>query len=100
MSEEKKPDPPKRPAPPRPGSVKPPAPPPAGLLRRDESPLMEYLRNRMELMERELFRAKERATASEEALKQQDALRGEVETQLKQISRQIQQEKLVQRLEE
>ncbi|MFH2204445.1 MAG: hypothetical protein ABIJ96_15115 [Elusimicrobiota bacterium] len=100
MTDDKNPDPPKRPAPPRPGGAKPPVPPPAGMLRRDESPLMGYLRNRMELMERELYQARERSQASENALKQQDALRGEVESQLKKISEQIKQEKLVQRLEE
>ena len=100
MSDDKNPEQPKRPLPPRPGGQKPPIPPPASLVRRDESPLMEYLRNRMELMERELYQAKERASASENVLKQQEALRGEVESQLKKISEQIKQEKVVQRLEE
>lgn len=99
MSEEETPKPPDRPLPPREQPPRPPVPPPAGLLRREESPLMEYMRRRMELMERELIKERERAQASEGLLKQQETLRSEVEAQLKAISEQIRQEKAAKDLE-
>jgi len=61
---------------------------------------MEYMRQKMELMERELLQSRERANASEGLLKQQEALRGEVEAQLKSISEQFRQEKSFQDLEQ
>ena len=94
------PDRPDRPVPPMPGASRPPAPPPAGLLRRDESPLVDYMRQRVEMIERELIKERERATAAEGMLKQQEALRTEVEDQLRRISEQIKREKVTQDLEE
>ncbi|MEE8425520.1 MAG: hypothetical protein V3S11_06805, partial [Elusimicrobiota bacterium] len=78
-----------RPTPPRASGPPPPAPPAAGLVRPDESPLMEYMRQRMESMERELGKEREKALSSEQILKQQEALRGEVESQFKNISEQL-----------
>ncbi|MFC1679483.1 hypothetical protein ACFL2T_04660, partial [Elusimicrobiota bacterium] len=83
-----------------PGSPRPPAPPPAGMVRREESPLMEYMRQRMEIMEREILKERERALGSEALLKQQEDLRNQVETQLKKISQQVRQEKTVRDLED
>ncbi|MFH1726474.1 MAG: hypothetical protein ABII00_17830 [Elusimicrobiota bacterium] len=100
MSEDRPPEPPKRPLPPRPGAPRPPAPPAAGLIHKEESALMEYMRQRMEIMEREIIKERERALASEGLLKQQESLRGEVESQLKKISEQLRQEKTVRDLEE
>ncbi|MEE8424543.1 MAG: hypothetical protein V3S11_01875, partial [Elusimicrobiota bacterium] len=91
---------PPRPAPPRAGGPPPPAPPAAGLVRPEESALMDYMRQRMESMERELGKERERALSSEQLLKQQEVLRGEVESQLKKISEQIKQEKMVGQLQE
>ncbi|HBL18839.1 MAG TPA: hypothetical protein DD417_19280 [Elusimicrobia bacterium] len=94
-------EPPQKPLPPIGGAApRPPVPPPAGLIRREESPLLEYMRQRMELMERELIQSRERSTASENLLKQQEALRGEVEGTLKKLTDQLRQEKTVKDLEE
>lgn len=89
--------PPDRPSPP-PSSL-PPAPPPLGLLRKEETPLMEYLRKRMEILERELAVERERARAAEGLVKQQETLRGEVEGQLKGIADQMRQEKALREAE-
>jgi chromosome segregation ATPase len=78
---------------------RPPVPPPAALLKEGESPLMGYMRQRMELMERELIKERERAIGSEKVLQQQESLRGEVEDQLKKLSDQLKQEKMIQELE-
>ena len=61
---------------------------------------MEYLRDRMEAMERELAVERQRARAAESLLQQQEALRGEVEGQLKAISEQMRQQKALQESEE
>ncbi|TBR23959.1 hypothetical protein EPO15_05010, partial [bacterium] len=82
-----------RPVPPRPDRPRPPAPPPAALIKKEESPLLEYMRQRMEVIERELIKERERALASESMMKQQEALRGEVEGQLKKIGEQLRSEK-------
>jgi chromosome segregation ATPase len=61
---------------------------------------MEYLRRRMEAMERELLSERERARGAENLLKQQELLRAEVESHLKALSEQMRQQKAVQDLEE
>lgn len=81
------------PVPPQPGRPRPPAPPPAALLKKEESPLLEYMRQRMEVIERELIKERERAMASESVMKQQEALRTEVEEHLKKIGEQLRAEK-------
>ncbi|MFA5139786.1 MAG: hypothetical protein WC728_11200 [Elusimicrobiota bacterium] len=100
MSDETPPERPAPPLPPRPGAAHPPVPPPAGLLHREESPLLEYMRKRMELMERELMQSRERALSSESLIKQQAAMRGEVESQLKEILEQVKAEKQLRELED
>lgn len=61
---------------------------------------MEYLRKRTEAMEQELALERERARAAESLIKQQEALRTEVETQLKAIAEQMRQQKALQMSEE
>lgn len=85
---------------PKRGRGAPPAPPAPALLKRDETPLMEYLRRRLEMMEQELVVERERARSAEGAIRQQESLRSEVEGQLKAIAEQIRQQKTVQDLEE
>jgi chromosome segregation ATPase len=58
------------------------------------------MRKRMELMERELMQSRERALSSESLLKQQSAMRGEVESQLKEILEQVKAEKQLRELED
>ena len=82
-----------RPAPPT-------VPQPPGFFHREETPLMEYLRQRMEAMERELAIERERARGAESLIKQQESLRNEVETQLKAMSDQMRQQKALQESEE
>ena len=94
------PTPPGKPVPPRPDQPRPPAPPPAALIKKEESPLLEYMRQRMEIIERELIKERERAIASESLMKQQEALRSEVEDQLKRIGEQLRAEKSVRELED
>jgi chromosome segregation ATPase len=60
---------------------------------------MDYLRVRMESLERELGVERERARAAEGMIKQQDSLRSEVEGQMKAISEQLRQQKALQELE-
>ncbi len=61
---------------------------------------MEYLRRRLEAMEQELSIERERARSAEGNIRQQEALRSEVEGQLKAIGEQIRQQKAVSDLEE
>lgn len=61
---------------------------------------MEYMRARMEIIERELIKERERAAASENIMKQQEALRSDVEAHLNRIGAQLIQEKSVQELSE
>jgi chromosome segregation ATPase len=88
------------PFPPDPNEPKPPAPPPAGLLKPDESPMVEYMRHKLESLERELIRSKEEATSAKNLLEHQEKLRGEVESHLKSISAELKREKELRDLEE
>lgn len=93
-------DPPGKPVPPQPGRPRPPAPPPAALIKKEESPLLEYMRQRMEIIERDLIKERERAASSESLIKQQEAMRSQVEDQLKKIGEQLRAEKSSRELEE
>lgn len=93
MSDEQEPS--GKPAPPR--SV-PPMPPPPEMLRAAPphvslTPMMEFLQRRLETIERELALEREKARAAQGQLTQQEALRGEVESQLKALSENIRREK-------
>jgi len=79
---------------------KPPAPPPAGLLKPDESPMVEYMRHRLESLERELIRSREQAVSSQKQLEHQEKLREEVESHLKSISAELRREKELRDLED
>ncbi|PCI36114.1 MAG: hypothetical protein COB53_10350 [Elusimicrobia bacterium] len=81
------------PFPPDPNEPKPPAPPPAGLLKSEDTPLVEYMRHRLDSMERELIRSKEQATAAKAMLENQEKLRAEMESHLKSISEELKKEK-------
>jgi len=81
------------PFPPDPQEPKKPAPPPAGLLKSEDTPLVEYMRHRLDSMERELIRSKEQATSAKNMLDHQEKLRLEVENHLKSISAELKREK-------
>lgn len=93
MSEERPDDPPIPPSPP-------PAPPPEGRSRSQETPLVEYLHAKTRAMERDLALERERARNAADLLKQQESLRAEVQSQLKNLSEQIRQQKNLQESEE
>ncbi|MBI5208933.1 MAG: hypothetical protein HY927_03060 [Elusimicrobia bacterium] len=91
------PEPPAPPPPPR-GRAVPPAPPPSELLKPPSThipltPMMDFMERRLETMERELALERQRASSAENVLKSQDAMRAEVETQLKSLTEQIRREK-------
>ncbi len=88
------------PFPPDPNEPKPPAPPPAGLMKSEESPLVEYMRHRLDSMERELIRSKEQALSAKNMLEHQEKLRLEVENHLKSISAELKREKQLRDSEE
>jgi len=88
---------PDKPEPPRPPRVWPPGTPPAAPA---DASIVDYLRRRLDGIERELLRERERASAAEDALKQREALRGEVETELKRLAEQFRQQKSVEQLEQ
>lgn len=75
------------PAPPRPELVAP-APKPAA-----QTPMMDFFAKRVEALERELAAERERATAASSLLSQQEALKGEVEGHLKNLTDQLRREK-------
>lgn len=82
--------PPVPPVPPRPEWLKP-APAPAAAA--GVTPMMDFFQRRVEALERELALERERAASAQSLLAQQDALRGEVDKQLKDLSEQIKREK-------
>lgn len=78
------------PAPPRPEWLRPaPAPAPSSGL----TPMMEFFQRRVEALEQDLARERERALAAQGLLAQQDALRAEVEGHLKSLTDQLRREK-------
>ncbi len=84
-----------RPQPPR---LIPPAPPPAALLKPNVphvplTPVMDLLQRRLETVEKELAIERERAQAAQSLLQQQDALRTQVEQQLKTMTDHLRREK-------
>lgn len=94
------PEPQGRPIPPSPSQPRPPAPPPAALVKREESPLIEYMRARMEIIERELIKERERAASSENLMKQQEALRSDVSAHIERIGAELKAVNSVQELSE
>ncbi len=78
------------PAPPRPEWLK---PAPAAAAAPGVTPMMDFFQRRVENLERELALERERASAAQSLLSQQDALRGEVDSQLKALTDQIRREK-------
>jgi hypothetical protein len=73
--------------PPEPPSI-PPAPPPAALLKPSVpsvplTPMMDFMSRRLEALEKDLAVERERANAAASLLQQQEALRAQVEDQLK-----------------
>lgn len=87
---EPKPPRPVPPAPPRPEWLKPaPAAPSSPGL----SPMMDFFQRRVEALERELSLERERASAAQSLLGQQEALRAEVDSHLKALTDQIRREK-------
>lgn len=84
--------------PPVPPRLIPPAPPPPELLRPNVphvplTPVMDFLQRRLETLEKELSVERERAIAAQGLLQQQDALRAQVEQQLKAMSDSMRREK-------
>lgn len=84
--------------PPRGPRPVPPAPPPPELLRPAAphvplTPMMDFLTRRLESIERELQVERERSSAAQSLLEQQDTLRGQVESQLKGLTDQLRREK-------
>jgi hypothetical protein len=84
--------------PPEPPRSLPPAPPPASLLRKDVphvplTPVMDFLSRRMEQLEKDLELERQRAGAAQSLLAQQEALRTQVEQQLKGMSESLRREK-------
>ncbi|MBI3550467.1 MAG: hypothetical protein HY078_15625 [Elusimicrobia bacterium] len=72
----------------------PPAPPSPELVQAEgATSLVEYLRRRMEVIERELKLERERTRSAEDLLRTQDSARGEVDKQLKTLLDQLKQEK-------
>ncbi|MBI5631157.1 MAG: hypothetical protein HY921_09775 [Elusimicrobia bacterium] len=95
-------DEPQIPAPPR---SQPPLPPPAELISPQPpyvplTPMMSFLERRLEALEGELAVERERAQSAQNLLKQQDAIRQEVETHLKSLTDQLRREKLERESEE
>lgn len=94
---------PQPPAPPR--SI-PPMPPSPELLRAAAAPhvpltpMMDFLQRRLDSLERDLSLERERAQAAQNLLKQQEALRGEVESQLKALTANLRREKAERESEE
>lgn len=82
---------PSKPAPPRPEWLRPAAAhlPSAPAL----TPMMEFFQKRMEALERDLAVERERAVAAQGLLAQQEALKSEVESNLKELSAQLRREK-------
>ena len=84
-----------QPLPPRPV---PPVPPQPELIipqpqRAAGAPMMDFLQRRLESLERELVLERERANSASALLKQQEALKSEVETHLKNMTEQLRREK-------
>ena len=83
-----------QPLPPRPV---PPAPPQPELItpqqRAAGAPMMDFLQRRLEALERELVLERERANSASALLKQQEALKSEVETHLRNMTEQLRREK-------
>jgi len=84
--------------PPQPPRSIPPAPPPAALLKPNIphvplTPVMDLLQRRLEALEKELSVERERANAAQSLLQQQDALRAQVEQQLKSMTDNLRREK-------
>ncbi len=95
-----KPEPPQPPLPPLGKSLKPkpPAPPPAEMIKPSPqhvplTPMMEFLQRRLESLERDLESERAKAQAAQNLIGQQEALRSEVDTQLKSLSKQLRREK-------
>lgn len=83
--------------PPEPPSI-PPAPPPAALLKPSVpvvplTPMMDFLSRRLEALEKDLAVERERANAAASLLQQQEALRSQVEDQLKGLADNMRREK-------
>lgn len=79
------------PAPPRPEWLKPQPVPPA---QPGVTPMMDFFQRRVDSLERELAVERERASAAQTLLSQQDALRAEVDAHLKGLTDQLRREKL------
>ena len=76
-----------RPAPPSPELLRP-VRPPVPL-----TPMMDFFQRRLETLERELTIERERSTTAQSMLRQQEALRSEVENYLKSVTDQLKKEK-------
>lgn len=87
-----------RPEPPEPPRSVPPLPPPPEMIAPRPThvpltPMMDFLQRRLETAEKELSLERERARSAEALMKQQEALRAEVESHLKSLSEQLRREK-------
>jgi len=77
----------------------PPVPPPPEMLRPTVphvplTPMMDFFQRRLEALERELNAERQRAQAAQTLLSQQDAMRSEVESNLKSLHEQLRHEKV------
>src|SRR5436190_3339650 len=96
-----------RPEPPEPPSI-PPAPPPlamtkpagAGVPHVPLTPMMDFMARRLESLEKDLAVERERASAAAGLLQQQEALRSQVEDQLKGMADGLRREKAERESEE